>query len=198
MQPADAGIILNLKAKYRERLLRQVAALLDGENTASAIIKGVTVLDAIRWLKLSWDEVNENAIRNCFQKCGFSQLENTTEAAQDDAEFEDLLQLLTAEVAAEDYLSFDHDVETHEQAINTAQVDWCETTRTRSIQEVTCNSEDEEMMVGNEESDDEVEKVLVEPKPIEVLEMLQKVKSFAINSSDAKLTERFEYLYKHV
>ena len=98
---------------------------------------------------------------------------------------------------SQDHLSFDHDVETHEQTINTAQVDWRETTRTRSIQEITCNSEDEEMMVGNEESDDEVEKVLVEPKPIEVLELLQKFKSFAINSSDAKLTERFEYLYKH-
>ena len=68
LQPADAGIIRNLKAKYRKRLLRHVVSLLDGENTASAIIKSVTVLDAIRWLKLSWDEVNENTIRNCFQK----------------------------------------------------------------------------------------------------------------------------------
>ena len=123
LQPVDAGIIRNLKAKYRKRLIKHVVSLLDGENTASAIIKSVTVLDAIRWLKLSWDEVNENTIRNCFQKCGFSQLENTTEAAQDDAEFEDLLQLLTTKVAAEDYLSFDDDAETHEQAINTAQVD---------------------------------------------------------------------------
>ena len=41
------------------------------------------------------------------------------------------------------------------------------------------------MMVDNEERDNEVE---VEPKSIEVLQMLQKVKSFAINSSDAKLT----------
>ena len=76
-------------------------------------------------------------------------------------------------------------------------MDWHETTRARSIQEVTCNSEDEEMMADNEESDDKVEKLLVEPKPIEMLQMLQKVKSFAINSSDAKLTESFEYLYKH-
>ena len=53
------------------------------------------------------------------------------------------------------------------------------------------------MMVDSKESDSEVEKVLVEPKPIEVLQMLQKVKSFDINSSDAKLTESFQYLYKH-
>ena len=133
LQPADAGIIRNLKAKYRKSLLRHILYLLDGENTASAIIKSATVLDAIRWLKLSWDEVNENTIRNCFQKCGFSLLENTTEAAQDDAEFEDLLQLLITEVAAEDYLSFDDDVETYKQAKNTAQVDWREATRAKSI-----------------------------------------------------------------
>ena len=53
------------------------------------------------------------------------------------------------------------------------------------------------MMVDNEESGDEVEKMMVEPKPIEVLQMLQKVKSFSKNSSDAKLTESYEYLYKH-
>ena len=48
LQPADAGIIRNLKAKYRKHLLRHVVSPLDGENTASAIIKSVTVLDAIR------------------------------------------------------------------------------------------------------------------------------------------------------
>ena len=66
LQSADTGIIHNLKVKYRKRLLRHVVSLLDGENTASIIIKSFTVLDAIRWLKLSWGEVNENTIRNCF------------------------------------------------------------------------------------------------------------------------------------
>ena len=42
-----------------------------------------------------------------------------TEEAQDDAEFQDLLQLFTTEVTAEDYLSFDDDAETHEEAIST-------------------------------------------------------------------------------
>ena len=34
LQPADAGIIRNLEAKYRKRLLRHVVSLLDGENNA--------------------------------------------------------------------------------------------------------------------------------------------------------------------
>ena len=89
----------------------------------------VSVLDGIRWLKASWDEVNENTIRNCFQKFVFPQVEGVTEEAQDDAEFSDLFQLLTTKVIAEEYLSFDDDVETHEQAVNIAQVDWHETAR---------------------------------------------------------------------
>ena len=35
----------------------------------------ITVLDAMKWLKQSWDEVTEATIKNCFQHCGFA---NTT------------------------------------------------------------------------------------------------------------------------
>ena len=31
----------------------------------------ITVLDAMKWLKQSWDEVTESTIKNCFQHCGF-------------------------------------------------------------------------------------------------------------------------------
>ena len=65
-----------------------------------------------RWLKASWDEVRENAIRDCFQKCSFSRVENVTEEAQDDLELQNLLELLTIKVIAEEYLLLDDDVET--------------------------------------------------------------------------------------
>ena len=51
LQPADAGIIHNLKAKYRKLLVRHVVSLLNAETAASTIIKQVTILGAIRWLK---------------------------------------------------------------------------------------------------------------------------------------------------
>ena len=38
------------------------------------------------------------------------------EKTEDNAEFRDLFQLLTSEVTAEEYLSFDDDVEMHEDA----------------------------------------------------------------------------------
>ena len=46
-------------------------------------------------------------------------MESVTEEAQDNAGFQDLLQLFTTEVTAEEYLSFDDNVETHEEAIST-------------------------------------------------------------------------------
>ena len=60
----------------------------------------VSALDAIRWFKASWDEVNKNTVSNCFQKCIFSQAEGVTEETQDDAEFQDLFQPLTTEITA--------------------------------------------------------------------------------------------------
>ena len=44
------------------------------------------------------------------------------------------------------------------------------------------------MDVNNEETDGEIEKALVDqPKPAEVLHMLQKIKTSTITSTDAKL-----------
>ena len=102
-------------------MVRHVVSLLNGENTASTIIKQVTVVDAIRWHRASWDEVKLTKVQFVtFKKCGFSQLKSVTDKAQDDAEFQDLFQLLKTEVTAEGYLSFDDDVETHEEAIQEA------------------------------------------------------------------------------
>ena len=50
-------------------------------------------------------------------------MESVTEEAQEDTKFQDLFQFLTAEVTAEEYFSFDDDVVTHEEAINTTRMD---------------------------------------------------------------------------
>lgn len=42
------------KTHYRKRLMRHVLAEMDGAWTATELSKRVYVLDAIRWLYLSW------------------------------------------------------------------------------------------------------------------------------------------------
>ena len=97
-------------------------------------------MDVIRWLKASWDELNENTIRNCFQKYCFSQVQSVTEESQEDPD---------PEVTTDENLSFDDDIETLKQAVTTAQVDWCEITRARCIQDVTSDLGNNQMEVDN-------------------------------------------------
>ena len=129
LQASDTGIICDLKAKYRKHLVTHVVSLLNQQTAVSTFIKQITVLDAIKLLKSSWDKVNKSRNCNCFKKCGFSEVRSVNGEAPDDAEFQDFFQILTIKVDAEEHLSFDHDVETHGEALNTTQVDWRETTR---------------------------------------------------------------------
>lgn len=75
----------------------------------------------------------------------FSQLQSVTEETQGNAKFRNLFKLLTTEVSTSEYLSFDHDVETRKEAINTTQVDWCKTTQERCIKEITNNIVEKQM-----------------------------------------------------
>ena len=64
LQPCDAGIIKNFQHKYRKLLIRYIL-------TGIATSNDVTILKVIEWIQTSWAEVNENTIKNCFEKCGF-------------------------------------------------------------------------------------------------------------------------------
>ena len=63
LQPLDAEIIRNF--------MKHTLAQVDGTDlTASAIVKTVNVLTAIRWIKKAWDGVKLQTIINCFRKTG--------------------------------------------------------------------------------------------------------------------------------
>ena len=64
----------------------------------------------------------EKAIKNCFEKCGFS---NPNVAADEtiDHEFEELLQELSSDVTVEEFLEFHDCVNTCEPEVNIPSVD---------------------------------------------------------------------------
>ena len=64
LQPCDAGIIKKFNHKYRKLLTRYILAGMATSND-------VSILKVIEWIQKSWVEVNENTIKNCFEKCGF-------------------------------------------------------------------------------------------------------------------------------
>ena len=65
LQPLDAGIISAFKFNYRRYLVRFHVDAIDAGRKPK-----VEINDAIRWTKLSWDEVTENCIKNCWRHTG--------------------------------------------------------------------------------------------------------------------------------
>ena len=73
-QPLDAGIIRNLKLKYRKKLLKFVISRINDNAKATDIIQEVDVLKAISWIKSARGEVSEETIVNCLRSVGFEKV----------------------------------------------------------------------------------------------------------------------------
>ena len=62
LQPLDLGIIANFKTHYRRLLLCFVLASIDTCNSASEVVRSVTILTAIRWISKAWMEVKAETV----------------------------------------------------------------------------------------------------------------------------------------
>ena len=67
-QPMDQGVIRSLKAKYRSRLIKLIIKAIDSNKD----IPKINVLDAMKLLTLSWEDVTENTVQNCFAEARIS------------------------------------------------------------------------------------------------------------------------------
>ena len=67
-QSMDQGVIRSLKAKYRSRLIKLIIKAIDSNKD----IPKINVLDAMKLLTLSWEDVTENTVQNCFAKARIS------------------------------------------------------------------------------------------------------------------------------
>ena len=68
LQPCDQGIIQNLKVHYRKYLLIKLIVAIEAKEEFSP-----NLLDALYLIRLSWDNVSPQTIKNCFDHCGFKQ-----------------------------------------------------------------------------------------------------------------------------
>ena len=71
LQPLDAGVIANFKVNYRKLLLQNILIEIDNCSNVSELAKNVTLLEAIRFLKMSCKQILPSTIVKCFSKCGF-------------------------------------------------------------------------------------------------------------------------------
>lgn len=67
LQPADQGIIQNLKVYYRQAIIRRMVQYLDEDRP----IKEIDLEDATFMLAKAWDNVSPDTIHNCWRKAGF-------------------------------------------------------------------------------------------------------------------------------
>ena len=73
IQPCDMGIIRNLKANYRRKIVSRIVTCIDSSSTVtvSSLVKSITLLDSMHMLKVASQDVKESSIVNCFSKVGF-------------------------------------------------------------------------------------------------------------------------------
>ena len=57
LQPLDAGIIQNVKVKYRKSLVNYVLSRINDNASAAEIVQDVNILMAIRWVQRAWKDV---------------------------------------------------------------------------------------------------------------------------------------------
>jgi hypothetical protein len=76
IQLCDQGIIRAFKTNYhREMRARIIAELDDIQDRSDASVqlqKKISLLDALHLVAMSWKQVSEKTIENCFGKGGFS------------------------------------------------------------------------------------------------------------------------------
>ena len=116
-QPCDAGIIRDLKRKYRTRLVKRMLAQIEASPTASNYKPNV--LDAIRMVSAAWDEVKPDTVKNCFRKAGWRKGDENSTDLNDDEDDIPLAVLrerlsLPETMTFEDYINVDSDLATEE------------------------------------------------------------------------------------
>ena len=148
LQPCEAGIIRNLKIKYRKQLLKHLISRVDYGKKASEIIQGVDLLQCMRWMNQAFEQITKDIIKHCFEKCGFSEVSLLAE--DPDEEFEDLLKSLTIDVMPDENASFDDDVDTSEMSINVQKKCWEDILRKQCIEKV--NADPDEIDISSDDS----------------------------------------------
>jgi len=86
IQICDKDIIRAFKAHYRREMCAQIIAELDDiqdQSDASAAAKKISLLDALHLVAMSWKQVSEKTIENCFRKGGFSKTNTETPASEE-------------------------------------------------------------------------------------------------------------------
>lgn len=185
LQPCDQGIIRCFKAHYKSMLLRCILNRMETANTADALVKVVTLFDAVRWIVSAWENVNAQIINNCFRKAGFCFNESEiVEAFEDLPILERFMNELNLhELSAEEFLNADATI----PSSNTNESDNWEEELMEQFEEQEDNTAEDASL--NESDDDDT---IDDDNPITKIaacNALQVLKQFSLENSPELLKE---------
>ena len=109
IQPCDMGIIWNLKANYRRKIVSRIVTYIDSSSSVTSVAwQRKAKLDSMHILKVAaWQDVKESSIVNCFSKAGFI----TSSPENDDSMEQPPLGFTTEEFSA--FIDMDSSLECH-------------------------------------------------------------------------------------
>lgn len=173
-QPLDLGVIQNFKMLYKKKLLRHVISKIDSIEDATQGVQ-VSVLDAIFWIISSINSIRADTVKRCFFHAGFA---SETQADSDDMEdtsrlqeIQNLVEILSKDVNAEEYLTLDED-------LPTSNVD-------TDIQTIIASrvKKQEDVSEEDDDDDDEQEENVPSLTHLEALNLLKQVEHFCQTES---------------
>lgn len=157
-QPLDQGVIQNFKFHYRSLILKHTLSSMGGVDSASELSKSIDVLEALYFIKASWDKVTSSTIKNCFSKAGFKKGEiNGSEFdPEDDLPlsvlvdlFRGIKQLVPSEnQGVENFITIDKNVETEDGNVDIKSIIDLE----NENDDNTSETEDEVLVTGEDSS----------------------------------------------
>ena len=182
LQPADQGIIQNVKVHYRKTMIRRMLQCLDENKPVEAI----NLKDTVFMMAKAWDDVSITTISSCWNKAGFPDdvAEPSHDPFESDEEEEtdefDLWGSIThhcpalAEVSFSDFVSLDKNVVTE-----------CQTTdqdatreELEAVQPVDSANHEKE---DKDDLDDDISVLEPEPlSPIEATEAVRALRNFVM------------------
>lgn len=71
IQPLDQGIIRSFKCQYRKSIVAKQLMHLECGFSWEQFANKIDLLEALKLVKLAWDNVTAETISNCFKKAGF-------------------------------------------------------------------------------------------------------------------------------
>ena len=70
IQPLDLGIIQSFKLQYRKRLLENSIISAELCRNCDEYSKGISILDAVKWIAYAWSKGKQDTIKTYFAKAG--------------------------------------------------------------------------------------------------------------------------------